>query len=162
MQKATMPTLWFSWPGDQHFPLDKQAGCYEAMPGPFMVSLIPGMKHGHGAGWNPPDSYAFAKAVVEVGVPWCRSVGSKQTDDTVEVNFESSKPLSDALLISSVDSGVTGSRNWVESVATLTEVGEGQWTASAALPAGTRSWIINVHSEGLTASSGFSEVQIAE
>jgi hypothetical protein len=126
-----------------------------------MVSLIPGMKHGHGAGWNPPDSYAFAKAVVETGTPWCRSVGSRQSDDTVEVTFESTKPLSDAVLISSVDSGVTGSRNWVESGATLKKVRAGQWTVRATLPAGTRSWIINVHSEGLTVSSGYAEVSTA-
>ena len=71
MDRAQMPVLWFSWPEDQHFPLDCQAACYRTAPGPHMVSLIPGMNHGHGAGWNPPDSYAFAESIVREGKPWC-------------------------------------------------------------------------------------------
>ncbi|MDF7806605.1 acetylxylan esterase [Pontiellaceae bacterium B12219] len=161
LEKAVMPTLWFSWPGDQHFPLDKQAACYEAMPGATMVSLIPGMKHGHGAGWKPPDSYAFAKSVVESGAPWCRCIEHTVSADSVAVKFQCSKPLNDAVLIYSVDTGVTGSRNWVESVATLTEGRDGQWTVNAELPSGALAWFINVHSGALTASSGYNEVPAA-
>lgn len=61
MNRVKMPVLWFSWPQDEHFPLDCQAACYRAAPGPHLVSLVPGMRHGHSAGWNPPDSYGFAE-----------------------------------------------------------------------------------------------------
>jgi dienelactone hydrolase len=135
MQNAKMPTLWLSWPGDQHFPLDKQASCYVAMPGNYMVSLIPGMKHGHGAGWNPPDSYAFARSIVESGSPWCRCRRTLVKEGIARVVFESSKSLEGAVLVSTTD--------------------QGEWKASAPLPAGATAWFINVHCEKLTASSGF-------
>lgn len=156
LNRAKMPVLWLSWPGDQHFPLDKQAACYNAMPGPVMVSLIPGMNHGHGAGWNPPDSYAFAESVVRDGKPWCHQVKTSLEGRMFTVWFESTKPLENAVLVSTTDRGVTGSRTWVESPATLTRQGDG-WVGFAPLPAGTTAWFINVHSGGLTVSSEFYE-----
>ena len=62
--RASMPVQWLSWPGDKHFPMEALAASYRAAPGPRMVTLIPGMGHGHGAGWQPPDSYAFADSVL--------------------------------------------------------------------------------------------------
>ncbi len=126
------------------------------MPGPVMVSLIPGMKHGHGAGWTPPDSCAFAKSVVEEGSPWCRQMDSSFSENRFSVSFMSSKPLDRALLVSTVDAGVTGSRTWTQTPAELKRDGDA-WTASAALPAGTTAWFINVRSGGLTVSSEFQE-----
>jgi dienelactone hydrolase len=154
MDRAAMPALWFSWPGDPHFPLDKQASCYLAMPGEAMVSLIPGMRHGHGAGWNPPDSYAFAKSVVESGSPWCKRISAVVQGGEARAVFSSSKPLDGAVLVSTADVGVTGSRTWVESPAMLEKDGD-VWKARASLPDGSTAWIINVRSGGLTASSGF-------
>jgi hypothetical protein len=159
LPNTKIPTLWLSWPGDQHFPLDKQADCYKAMAGAYMVSLIPGMKHGHGSGWNPPDSYAFAKSVIKTGTPWCTPTGATAINGVAEATFESSRPLDSAVLISTADSGVTGSRAWKESPANVWEGGEGQWSVRASLPAGTTAWFINVSSEGLTASSDYQAVQ---
>jgi hypothetical protein len=162
-----------------------------------MTALIPGMKHGHPPAWNRPESYAFARSVVEEGAPWCRQTevsivghgchflralprnneaslpqvesrtrervedtGSSDTEkpvlqgDMVEVRFASSKPLERAVLVSTTDSGVTGSRKWVEEPAELKREGD-VWIASAPLPSGTTAWFINVHSGGLTVSSEF-------
>ena len=69
MDRVRTPVLWLSWPGDAAFPLGCQAACYRSAPGRRMVSLIPGMGHGHRAGWAPPDSYAFADSVVSSGGP---------------------------------------------------------------------------------------------
>jgi dienelactone hydrolase len=155
--RAAMPALWLSWPGDQHFPLDKQASCYRAMKGDAMVTLIPAMKHGHGAGWNPPDSYAFAKSVVEDGRPWCLQEKARWKGRSVEVVFASSKPLDRSVLISTTDVGVTGSREWVESSADLAKQGE-KWVVTAALPKGSTAWFVNVRSGGLTVSSEYVEI----
>jgi dienelactone hydrolase len=157
MERATMPTLWLSWPEDLHFPLDKQAACYRAMPGAHMVSLIPGMRHGHAPGWNPPDSYAFAQSIVASGAPWCRQTNAVVQDDVASVSFTSSKPLDGAVLVSTTDTGVTGSRNWIESPAALEREGVA-WKASAPLPDGSTAWFINARSGGLTASSGFQAI----
>lgn len=158
LNQAEMPTQWLSWPGDQHFPLDKQAACYEKMPGQTMVSLIPGMNHSHAAGWNPPDSYAFAQSVVESGKAWCRQTDLQVNGTVCVVSFESEKPLQDALLVSTVDSGITGSRTWKQTPASLAQTG-GVWQATATLPAGTTAWFINVHADGCTVSSTFTETE---
>lgn len=156
MDRVQMPVLWLSWPGDNHFPLDCQAACYRAAPGPHMVSLIPGMKHSHPAGWNPPDSYAFAREVVNSGGPWCRQAIATLNDDQFEVLFIASKRLNSAALISTVDSGFTGKRKWLESPATLERTGT-QWMVRTTVPSGSTGWFVNVRSGDLTASSDYWE-----
>jgi dienelactone hydrolase len=158
LKKAKMPTLWFSWPQDQHFPMDKLAASYGTMPGDIMVSLIPQMGHGHGPPWNKPDSYAFADSIIQDGKPWCRQVDSILENEVYSVTFTSKKPLGDAVLISTTETGITGSRNWTESPAALKSTGD-SWKASAKLPANTTAWFINVQADGLTASSKFQEKQ---
>lgn len=156
MDRVKMPVLWFSWPEDKHFPLDCQAACYRAAPGPHMVSLIPGMGHGHGAGWNPPDSYAFAADVVRGGGPWCVQTGAKTLGGRAQVTFAATKPPDRAELVSTADTGMTGLRKWTVSPAAL-ERTAAVWLATAPLPPGTTAWFINVRSGGLTASSDFQE-----
>lgn len=158
LDRAKMPALWFSWPEDNHFPLGCQAASYHTMNGPYMVSLIPGMRHSSRAGWNPPDSYAFAKSIVKDGQPWCRQTGVDVKDGSVEVTFASAKPLDNAVLISTVDTGFTGDRNWTETPAKL-EKRNKTCFATASLPKGTTAWLVNVHSSGLTASSDYQEIE---
>lgn len=128
------------------------------MSGRYMVSLIPEMRHGHEAGWNPPDSYTFAKSIIKTGTPWCIQTGSASAGNAVEVSFESRQPLDRAVLISTVDSGMTGKRNWVETPAELVEQGEYQWQAHALLPKGATAWFMNVRRSGLTVSSDFKTI----
>jgi dienelactone hydrolase len=158
LNRAEMPALWFSWPEDHHFPLDCQAASYGAMSGEYMVSLLPGMKHNSPASWNPPDSYAFAESIVHEGEPWCRQTGARVNGNLLEVVFSSSKQLDRALLISTVDSGFTGSREWVESPAGL-QRRDGQWVATAKLPEGTTACFVNVKSGDLTVSSDYTEMR---
>lgn len=152
LERATMPTLWLSWPGDKHFDLRAQAASYRAASGPVMVSLIPGMNHSHPAGWTPPDSYAFAESVVTTGRPWCRQVSASTEDGLFRAVFESSKPFEQAVLISTADSGFTGLRTWNETPAALSRDGK-TWIAEAELPADATAWFINVRSGDLTVSS---------
>jgi dienelactone hydrolase len=156
--RVKMPVLWFSWPEDGHFPLDCQAACYRATPGPHMVSLIPGMKHSHPAGWNPPDSYAFAENIVSEGKPWCVQTGSQIKAGSVFVTFAATKPLDHAMLISTTDTGFTGNRKWTELPAKLENQGNA-WLVTVPLPAATTSWFVNVRSGGLTVSSDYQAVK---
>ena len=157
---AKMPVLWFSWPQDQHFPLDCQADCYRAARGPQMLALVPGMGHGHGPAWNRPESYAFAEAVVQTGSPWCRQTQSAVKDRSYHVTFTSEKPLDKAVLVSTVDTGFTGKRNWVETPAQLTRQGK-TWQVVAELPAKTTGYFVNVYSGELCLSSFFEEMTAA-
>ena len=154
--KVKMPTLWFSWPQDKHFPMDKFANSYQAVAGPYAVSLIPKMGHGHGPPWSKPDSYAFADSIVEHGKPWCRQKSLKREGSKVVVSFESSESLSDPVLVFSTDEGVTGGREWLEAKAAGVKFGE-TYTVQAELPEGVTGWFVNVRSGELTMSSGYQE-----
>ena len=157
-RRAKLPVLWLSWPGDLHFPLDCQAETYRAAPGPRMVSLIPGMRHSHPAGWNPPDGHAFAESVVRDGRPWGVQQAVRRDGAAVGAVFASARPLESAVLVSTTDRGFTGSRAWTETPATLVREGA-VWRAAAALPAGSTAWFMNVRAGGLTMGSDFQEVR---
>ncbi|MFG0289442.1 MAG: alpha/beta hydrolase family protein, partial [Rhodopirellula sp. JB044] len=111
---AKMPAMWFSWPRDNHFPLGSQAASYRATKGPNMVVLLPGMRHSSRASWTPPDSYAFAKSIVADQRPWCLQTRSNVNGERLTVVFDSTKPLEQASIISTKDTGFTGNRNWTE------------------------------------------------
>jgi dienelactone hydrolase len=155
--RAALPVLWLSWPGDQHFPLDCQAETYRAAPGPRMVSLIPGMRHSHPAGWNPPDGYAFAESIVRDGRPWCVQSGHSREGARVSVFFTATRPLETATLVATTDRGFTGGRNWNETPAVLTREGD-RWRVDATLPEGATAWSVNARAGSLTASSDFQQV----
>ncbi|RME93457.1 MAG: dipeptidyl aminopeptidase, partial [Verrucomicrobia bacterium] len=158
MHRVTTPTLWFSWPGDQHFPLDAQAACYRAAPGPHMVALVPGMRHGHGPGWRRPESYAFAKSVVQTGKPWCQQTGLEVHGASAHVRFRSAKRIDKAVLVSTVDTGFTGNRQWRTTPVRFEQKQE-RVTVVVALPPGTTAWFVNLHSGDLIASSDFVETK---
>ena len=157
-ERVQMPVLWLSWPQDAHFPLGCQAEHYRKTPGPHMVSLISKMGHSHPAGWNPPDSYAFAKSVVETGKPWGRSTSAVTEKGHAIATFASTKPISRAVLVSTTDKGFTGTRKWIETPA-ATASGGGGTTASAPLPPGTTAWYINAYADMLTLSSDYQEIK---
>lgn len=156
--RAKMPVLWLSWPQDAHFPLGCQAEHYRKAPGPRMVSLITKMGHSHPAGWNPPDSYAFAQSIVDTGKPWGTSPAAKTESGTAIAVFHSTKPITRAVLVSTTDKGFTGTRKWVESPA-MAASGGGGTTASAPLPAGTTAWYINAYADKLTLTSDYQEIK---
>jgi dienelactone hydrolase len=160
LPRAQLPVLWLSWPEDAHFPLDCQAASYRAAPGPRLVALLPGMKHSHPAGWNPPDSYAFAASVVREGKPWCTQTRVTLQPDRAEIEFTSTKPLARATLISTTGSGFTGSRRWTESPARIRPQGD-TWIVTTELPAGTTAWFVNARSGALTVSSDYQETNAA-
>lgn len=154
MEQVKTPVLWSSWPQDSHFPLDCQAACYRASAGDHMVALIPGMGHSHEASWVRPESYAFAESIVRDGKPWCLQTSVTSANEIARAEFTATKPLDRAILVSTVDTGVTGGKKWVESPAKL-EKSDGHWSCSAPLPVGTTGWFINVLSGDLTAGSDY-------
>jgi hypothetical protein len=123
-----------------------------------MVSLVSKMGHSHPAGWNPPDSYAFAKSVVETGKPWGSSPSATTKEGYAIAVFHSSKPITKAVLVSTTDKGFTGTRKWVETPAAAASGGGGT-TASAPLPSGTTAWYINAYADTLTLTSDYQEIR---
>lgn len=156
LHRAELPTLWLSWPGDQHFPLDKQASSYHRVTGKHMVSLIPNLGHSQKAAMKPEDSYAFAESVVLNGTPWATQTAATVIEQDVSVTFSSTKILDSATLVSSTDTGVSGSKKWQQSSAKIIKQ-DGQWIVKARLPKGTKAWFINAKSDDLTISSHYTE-----
>ncbi len=157
MKNVKLPTLWLSWTGDQHFPLDALSNCYRAVQGPRMVALVPNMRHGHAAGWNPPDSYAFAASVVQRGSPWCQQLGIDVKSETATVRFRSAESIEKATLIYTTDSGFTGRRKWKSTQLKFQQIKD-RVTVTATLPPETTDWFINIHGGELVASSDFQEI----
>jgi dienelactone hydrolase len=156
LNRAELPTLWMSWPGDQHFPLDKQASSYHTVTGDYMVSLIPGMAHSQKAAMKPEDSYAFAQSIVENGKPWAQKTDLNVNKNKVTVTFKSDKPLDAATLIYSTDTGVSGSKKWQEMPAKLLKENK-SWVVTTTLPTDTKAWFVNIKSGVLTLSSDYME-----
>ncbi|MDF7826657.1 acetylxylan esterase [Pontiellaceae bacterium B12227] len=144
MENATMPVLWYSWPTDYHFPMDCQAYCYHGAPGEHMVSLVPGMGHGHGATWLRPESYDFADNIISNGTGWCVQQSISLIGSNVEVVFAATRTLKTATLIYTTETGKTGDLTWIETNATsLVESPAGIWTVAAQLPTNATGWFVN-------------------
>jgi dienelactone hydrolase len=154
LSRAAMPILWLTWLRDPHFPLDAQQATYRAAAGPRMVAVLSDMGHSHQAGWKPPESYAFARSIVETGKPWARRTEQIFESGAVVVEFECARPVKSAVLIHTTDSGYTGQRRWLTSPAKCDTDGK-HVSVSASLPRGTRAFFFNLDADGLTVSSEF-------
>jgi len=156
LQHAKMPVQWLSWPGDKHFPMDALAASYQKASGPRLVTLIPGMKHGHGPGWRVADSYAFADSIVRDSAIWSQQTGAHLEGDRYVVTFKTTKPVERAVLVSTVDTGFTGHRKWIQTPAELANI-EDEWVATSTIPEATTAWFVNLSSGDLTVSSDYVE-----
>ena len=94
--------------------------------------------------------------VVKDGAVWARQTDRRLEGNQFTVKFRSVKPLHGALLISTVDTGFTGHRTWIETPAELLRAGD-EWLASASVPSKSTAWFINVRSWDLTVSSGYEQ-----
>ena len=63
-----------------------------------MVSLVPNMGHGHGPGWNRPESYAFVDSMMDSGHQGGQT-SIDQTDGVANVLLRSDYPLQRATLV---------------------------------------------------------------
>lgn len=151
LPNARVPALWFTWLHDVHFPLTAQSASYRAAPGPRTIAVLPDMKHSHSRGWNPPDSYAFAKEP-----RWLTMRSQSRKGDTATAEFSSTRPIDKAMVFSTSGSGFTGTREWVQTECTTQARGQ-TIIVTCKLPQGARAWFINVRSGELTGSSDFQE-----
>lgn len=156
-ESVMTPTLWLSWPGDRHFPMDHFAASYSSVRGPRAVCLVPKLGHGHRPPWNAPDSYAFAESVLRTGKPWCEPTNSERKEGSLQIDFVSSKRLAKSVLVWTADTGLSGERRWNRSPARLTKQAD-HWAVRAELPEGATAWFVNVLTDdGLTVSSDYQE-----
>ncbi len=156
LNKAKMPALWFSWPGDKHFPMEILKKSYLKQTGPNMVSMVPDMGHGHRPAWSRPESYAFAQEIVKKGNTWCQYLSSGILEKQAYAKFKTNRTLDHATLVYSTETGFTGTRKWNQTPIRLNQR-NGIGLADHPLPKGTTGWFINVESDGLIVSSHYHE-----
>ena len=154
LNKAKMPALWFSWPGDKHFPMEILKKSYLKQNGPSMVSMVPDMGHGHRPAWSRPESYAFAQEIVKKGNTWCQYLSSGILEKQAYAKFKTNRTLDHATLVYSTETGFTGTRKWNQTPIRLNQR-NGIGLADHPLPKGTTGWFINVESDGLIVSSHY-------
>lgn len=156
LDRANMPIMWLSWPTDAPFNIDCQANSYNQSPGTQMVTLIPGMGHGHNLTWSRADPYEFADSIVTTGASWCTQESLSIVGDQIVVEFASSRTLTGATLIYTNQTGETTTMNWPEtSVDSFAETapGSGIWRVEATLPPDANGWFINVTATSLVSGS---------
>ena len=154
LNKAKMPALWFSWPGDKHFPMEILKKSYLGQAGPNIVSLVPDMGHGHRPAWSRPESYAFAREIIESGRIGCKRLDSGILGKQAYARFLYQGTIDQATLVHSTETGFTGKRKWIQTPIRLVQKGD-IWRADWPLPQGTTGWFINVEMDGRIVSSDY-------
>ena len=155
--KAKIPALWFSWPGDKHFPMEILKKTYLRQAGPNMVSLVPGMGHGHRPAWSRPESYAFAREILESGRIGCKRLDSGILGQQAYARFQYQGTIDQATLVHSTETGFTGKRKWTQTPISLVQKGD-IWRADWPLPQDTTGWFINVEMDGRIVSSEYHDL----
>ena len=157
------PTLWLTWLRENNFSLDSQAATYFRASGSRMVSIVPDMGHGHVAAWNRPESYDFADAVVQTGIPWCSQESVYEENNIAEATFSSTRPLTSATLYYTTDTGWTGEFAWDQKeVTSIEEVAPGRWTMAAIIPTNATAWLFVVRAAADAQSNtfGYSDTEL--
>ncbi|MGE3315288.1 MAG: alpha/beta hydrolase family protein [Planctomycetaceae bacterium] len=155
--RAKMPVLWLTWLRDSHFPLTVQSSSYRAAAGSRMVAVLPDMGHSHPAGWNPRESYEFAKSIVGFGTAWATPIETKVDKTDARAQFTCKRPVKGAVLFHTTDGGYTADRKWEQSPAKMQTEGD-RILVTASVPARTTACFFNFESDGLTVSSDFVEL----
>jgi dienelactone hydrolase len=150
--QARMPTMWITGLAEQDFSLIQQAKTYKAVSGLHSVSIQEELEHGHVSGWSVPDSYAFARSVVDKGFPLAVQTARSSEAGNASATFSASVPLTSPRLLWTVDRGHSGSRVW-QSVDAMMSTDQGLWHVSGHLPLEATAWFFNTTSSGLTVSS---------
>jgi len=121
------------------------------------MSVLPELRHSHKAGWGAPESYSFAESVVREGKPWIREMRESKSDQIVSAEFETKRRIDRAVIVITLDSGYTGSRQWKIMPADLQQT-DGRVRITARLPAGARAYFFNLQSKEGVTSSEYAEV----
>ncbi len=150
LDKFTKPSLWLTGRAENNFFLPAQAASYRSIGGTVSVSIKPNMHHGHAAGWNEPESYAFASTVTRVGIPpFVASEAVLADDGSYAVSYQ----ISDELTFESAVAYVTDEQvidpetTWQEVPAVAETLDDASVTVDVriqSIPSRTKHWFVNL------------------
>jgi hypothetical protein len=80
------------------------------------------------------EAHLIPRAGITTGKPWCRQISAGTEDNkTIRVEFSSTKPIDQAVLTSTTDTGFIGNRTWSDTPAKLSQT-DAKVTATAPPP----------------------------
>lgn len=98
LAQARLPMLFVNGTNDFAYPLGSYQKSYRLVPGPVTLSITVGMKHGHEAGWAPPEIGLFVDHVLAGGEPLLELGPVARTGRTVAFEVRGDRPLRSAEL----------------------------------------------------------------
>ena len=158
LHQAALPILWLNGTNDKHFHMPPFQRSAQTSGGRSTLVIRKEMPHGHGAGWSPPEIYAFAKAAVGRGKPLIDVHAPRHQNEAAEVKYDDANrpPVVSADLLVTQDGGAWRDRRWQQVPA---QVDPSAKAVSARLPAGTTAYFFNLIDERrLMVSSPYAEV----
>lgn len=150
LPRFAKPTLWLTGRAENNFSLLAQAASYRSIGGSASVSIKLDMRHGHAAGWDEPESYAFASAITQNGEPpFVASEVVLADDGSYTISFQKNE----ALIFESAVAYVTDEQvidpetTWQEVSAVSTTPGDSLATAQVrvqSIPNKATHWFVNL------------------
>jgi len=96
---GSVPTLWVNGDTDGHFSVNTTSKSYEITKDHAVLSIHPGLPHGHGAGMDPkrvPEIYVFADHYLKGEGAAMTRVVKQPTGREVLLSYESATPIESA------------------------------------------------------------------
>jgi dienelactone hydrolase len=97
--EGSVPTLWVNSDSDGHFSLNSTSHCFKSTSDHAVLSIHPGLPHGHSAGWNVrrlPEIYAFADHILLGQGAALTRIIQQPSGRSVELVYESENPIESA------------------------------------------------------------------
>lgn len=151
---VAIPTFWLNGTNDKHFPILSTQKSAQSVKGPVTLRYKKEMPHGHRAGWNPQEIYAFAKSVVENKTHLVVLDKPKIKDNKIKVNYSTSKQILKAHLYYTKDLGIWNKRKWESASA---QIKKSKITAKIPQNA-TTVYLSVVDEDGLMVTSEFKQI----
>jgi PhoPQ-activated pathogenicity-related protein len=107
-----VPILFVNGTNDIHYPLDSYQKSFDVVPGPKQMRIEVNMRHGHPAGWAPPEIGLFIDSYCRKGKPLPVPGDLATSQKTIQLPYTSAVPLKSASLHYTTDTALRSKRAW--------------------------------------------------
>ncbi|MEW6302602.1 MAG: PhoPQ-activated protein PqaA family protein [Verrucomicrobiota bacterium] len=143
LPRCRVPILFVNGSNDIHYPLDSYQKTFDVVPGRKQMRIEVNMRHGHPAGWAPPEIGLFIDTFCRKGKPLPVPGKLEVAENEVRLKFTSAVPIKSAALHYTTDTGLRSKRTWKSIPA---QIGKGVVTAPNP-PGNANTWFITLTDE---------------
>ena len=138
---AVMPFCCLTGTNDGAYPLDSFQKSYQLLKSERTLCVRIEMPHGHTAGREAPEIYAFAGSILGTGAPLPRITGEGVTADRMWATFESDRPIQKAELCFTRGLGYWQDRKFNATPATIDHTAN---RADVEIPSNSTVYFLNI------------------